>query len=859
MAASVTVSYRVADVDTVARASRTVVQGAQAAAKEAAKASAAAAKESAKAQAEAAKEGADAQKAAARAAGAFEREMNKASAAAFKARVKEQTDAARKAVQQQAADARKVAQQQAADERKAVKGMATLRREAERATERDRKLAERHSTAAGKAAEATAAGAQNRRRAAVGEIGAGAANGFKRGVGVLAGGAALATGGLGVGTIVSAVKAQMELGERAALLENSSGLGKNQTGTNKFDAVAQAKKISSMTGVDAGEVMGGFEKIAAKGGGTGLSEAAAQMERLAKVAYGAGINMTDLGDAVGTLVVRGVKGEELVTTVESLVQQGKDGAVEFNQLAKLLDASSGALGRFKMDDKERILTAGGLSQMARTYGQKSGEEATTSVKDIAAELGGKADIIQKLTGGSATTVATKGKVTKKLVNGKMVTTTEGGGTQTQYKGGVEVGTDETRSQLRSFNDLLPEIIMGAIQHGNVGKLMGEGGVFSGTSTAIATPMIEAATMGIKKDKGGRYQIVGEGEKSELKGMEAMKAMLAQFSSADVAKGTTDKAFALRAGTDTGQFKIAMETLTNDLGTKLQPRIAQLVPSVVKLASTFGEATIWIAENPKKAAAAFVGLTTVLGGLEATAGVAAKTLGGWALDKMLPKLVPTMNVAATNVNVVGGGASGAGGAAAAAGGGMGKAKSVAGVLGAVGLGAALGIGAGELAAGSIEGDLAKRDSTAIEGGNLASKLRMGTATDADRAKAQTTLDEMKSNQDRGVAGRFLKNASAGLTGLFDGSAGLNMQTAGNLASLIPPVAMARGVVGGALEGQQQELDKNNPAAIAELTAALAANKPTIDPASIAAMATAVGAAVGKAGGRDPATAPINGPK
>ena len=466
-------------------------------------------------------------------------------------------------------------------------------------------IAQRKTAAATARAEARATMAAAKEVAAVAEnkrsnrmaVASGAAGGFKAGVGIIGAGFSMAAG--------QAVRQQMGLEERAALLRSASGKS-----TKDFDSIAQAKGISNLTGVSADEVMGGFEKLSGKAGGGGLTEYTSQFTELAKVAHGAGVNMTDLGDTLGTLYNRGVKADSVVKVVEALVQQGKDGAVEFNQLAVLLDASSGALGRFKMNDSDRVMTAGGLSQFARTFGKKSAEESTNAVEDLARDMAGKADVIQRLTGGSLTRVTTTGKKTTKMVNGKKVVTEEGGGTKDVYAGGVEVGTDASRSQLKDINALLPAIIEGVVKTGNAGKLMGEGGIFTGNATAIAGPLLQAFTQGITKDKEGRFQLTKEGETAGLTGRAAVEAMLKQFQSADVGAGTSQKAFDDRMAQSQAKMNVTIEKLKNDLGTQLAPIASKAI------------------ENPKTAAAGLVAAMTVGGAAKAGADVAGSFAAFW---------------------------------------------------------------------------------------------------------------------------------------------------------------------------------------------------------------------------------------
>lgn len=640
------------------------------------------------------------------------------------------------------------------------------------------------------AAQERAARASNRRRSA-GEIGSGAANGFKAG-------AAIIGGVVGVNAM-QALRDQMSLDERAALLRNASGKTKAQ-----FDSVAQSKKISNLTGVSASDVMSGFEALSGKAGGGGLTEYISQYEELAKVARGAGVSMGDLGNTLGTLYNRGVKADSVVKVVEALVQQGKDGAVEFNQLATLLDASSGALGRFKMDDATRVMTAGGLSQFARTFGKKSAEESTHAVEDLARDLAGKADMVQQLTGGQLTRVHTTGVKTTKMVNGKKVVTEVGGGTRDQYAGGVEVGTTADRAQLRDINQLLPDIIEGVVKSGNSGKLMGAGGIFTGNATAITGPLLQAFTTGIKKNSEGRFELTKDGQTSDMTGRAAVEALLKQFQAADVAAGSSQKAFDEVMNSPKAKLDKQVEKLRNDLGEKLSPTAT------------------WAMDNPKTAMAAILGGSTALGAGNVMAGKA----GTMLLDKIFPKSVGTMAVSAASVTVVGGGPGGVPppgvtptGAPVAS-----KAGAVASVLGVVGAGVAGLFGGKEVAdAAGSKADAHLRDvaSSVSTATNLASKIRMGTASADEIAQAKALQSSMESESGfGGKVSRFKEGALAGVKGLADGDVSV-----ANILSALPPVAAMRGLVQGASAGAGQEAAGG---AAAELKAALASVK--IDPSS-----------------------------
>lgn len=774
------------------------------------------------------------------------------------------------AEKQAAREAMAAKRQQATEEKRHAREAVAVVKQANREKAADQRRQEREALASARkiAREQASADreatrmAQAARRAWLGGIGDGekgsysgaVARGLGKGVKAVAAPVLTAGVGLGAGAAVSAAEAQLALGQRAALVQNTTGL----TGVN---FVKMAKTVSSKYGVDAGEVMGGFEKISAKAGtggfeamGKNAEEMTQTMLELGAVARSAGVSMTDLGDSVGTMVNRGVRGKDLVEVVRGLVQQGKDGAVEYNQLATMLDQSSGALLRFKMSDKDRIITAGGLTQLGRTFGRKSAEEATQSVSALARDLGSHADVVQKLTGGALTRVHTKGKKTVKIVNGRPVETTVGDKTEDRWAGGVEVGTDTSRSQLRDINTLLPEIIMGAIKTGNVGKLTGAGGVFTDESAVLVSPLVQAAIQGVKKD-GDKYRLVGDGEKADITGGDAIKTLLKQFEKAGSDASTTTKDLANVMKQDGAQLSLALNRLKNDLGDQLAPAISKLTAEAKNLGPALG-----------KVSTALVGaVTTAIEYPLATAmGVIGASVGKSLLAQFLANRIAAMSVTAAVVNVTGGGGTPPGtptGAWDKAKGFGGTAVGAAGagaIAGTVAAGAVIGGTLGYVTAAASDEDLNRgrnqRGERAATATNLASKIRMGNASAEDIAQAKALTGQLSDDTKAGsFLSRFWKHSTSGVRELADGKV-----SAGNIASALPPLAALRGIYGGVLEGQEKGMDKNSDAALKELQAAL--DKPTtLAPGTTINIGNVgeVAAAVNKGGGRDPTAQPIAG--
>lgn len=804
MAAIVKIDFKIGGDDAVLRSFKTILQASQAHGREQVKV----AQNTAKAVAKATNDNGSAKGAAAN----YAREMREAKSAADKkiAEAKRAADGAAReakrgldkmASDQAKAERQKAAKDAAADNRAAsryirdVEARERAEKRADTRRETVRRMEERKGQRISYAVDHARIDDINHRRGAVrGALGDAIKRGVGSGVGVISAAGAMAGGYLGTQTVMDAGRSQLDLGRRQALLENATG--------SKTDFVGLSKSISGVVGEDAAGIMGGFEKIAGKSGGAGLEEVKGHMLELAKIAKGAGVSMEDLGDVTATLFNRGIKGKDLANNIRMLVQQGKDGAVEFKDMATMLDASSGALLNFKMGASDRAMTAGGLSQIARTFGKKSAEESTNSVVDIGRDLGGKAKLIKTLSGEDVHVKGSKG------------------------------------SQMKDINELLPKIIAGMLKKGTAGKLMGDGGIFTGNATAIVNPLMQAAALGIvKRGKGpdARYGVAQDGETAEIKGEAAVKAMLDQFEKASMDEAAAAKAFARVMATQAEQINVSMNKLKNAMGDKLVPVLAQATPVAVRMIEGFGTITAWALSNPFSALGGIV-LASVGKSL---AGAGASAI----LDKILAKAIPNMNVAAGTVNVVGG--PGAGGALGSlAGGTVGGTMFKNGLLpqlGAVGTagaaavagtaGAALaGIGAAYFGSKSIFGDLdssraaASTQSRSIEGLSLSQEVN----DPAKRKRAEEVLGQLKNEKSKGVIERFGEQATAGYRGIAKGEF-----SAGNIASLVPQIAMLRGVVGGGLETQQKNAEGGSrDAAISALEAALA--KPRDQPDVVAAI-------------------------
>jgi hypothetical protein len=646
--------------------------------------------------------------------------------------------------------------------------------------------------------------------------GGAAGKGLMRGIGAIASGAGrLGSAGMGLaGTLMGGMGLDTSIGHAmkqrstqetlATDIANSGGAATDSAADRKKSAagmVAMARKTGMETAMDPTAILEGIGKFVSKTGD--LKTANATIKDLAVLSRATGTSMEDMVDAAGdvgaNLPDTADKAERVVSVMRMMAGQGRLGAVEVKQLATQMAKLASASSLFEGDAGKNMGTLGAMAQMARAKGgASSASQAANTVSAF-------------------TNTFSKGARRKAFK------------TAGDQAGGVKFENDK--------GELLDaeEIIVNSLK-ATKGDNEQMGKLFADVNARRAVRGFETT-----------YKSAGGGDA----GIAAVRAEFGKFKGAAMGEGETKAAF--EASMDTGAAKAAkfqqnIDQVVGDMADKLVPAMLKMAPVAEKGAEVLGKFIDAIAPSADKVAASMVALAptvaTVADGLAKVVNFAAEypklmaggVIAGFIAKELAAHAVANMNVTAAVVNLVGGGPGGAGGAASGAGGALSKLKGVggmaAGAAGAgVGLtaaavlaGAAIGGAGGYAGSKAIEGDLGRRDGLSVGNSTvLASRLKAGTATGEDRAAAEKMLSEMEANQNRGVVGKFLKNASAGVSGLMDSDRrGFNMETLGNAVTSLPPFAVARGLVGGALEGQQQSLDKNTPAAIEELKAALIAS-------------------------------------
>jgi len=329
-----------------------------------------------------------------------------------------------------------------------------------------------------------------------------------------------------------------------------------------------------------------------------------------------------------------------------------------------------------------------------------------------------------------------------------------------------------------------------------------------------------------------YNAAGGGAKGETAVREEFKRLKAASMGKGAVKEDFDEAMSTSAS-KAELFQQRLDKLTADFAEKVMPSLVKLAPVAERLFGAFSGIVQWAANNPFAAVVAV--MTASIAKEMAAAGI------GEAIKRMLS------------------------GGAGAGGGTVGSAGAV-GAFGAAATGAVIGLGLGAAVASGIESDQQRRDKAAMadmsDSLNTMGSLGKG-ASAGDRLHALASVSEMSTREDKGFLGNVWDQTTAGYKGVANGDL-----SAGNLASMIPQLALLRGVVGGGLATQSDsisggEADKNGAALRAALEGTvqkteISGGKISIDNAGEigGVIGAAVAAAIPKTG-RDATSQPITG--
>ena len=304
----------------------------------------------------------------------------------------------------------------------------------------------------------------------------------------------------------------------------------------------QVRGVASEFGIEADRGADALDKFASK---TGNLDKGMQMLRgLAELSRAGAGELDNLADAAGDIfnADKSQSAEQVLQKLRVFAIQGQKGAVEMKDLASQMAKVAAASGRFKDGGQESILTFGALAQLAReSGGAASSREATTAVSSLANQFNKNARL------------------------GKM----------------SELGADVKGEDgfNRPIEDILMDILKGAEAKSRAkGHGLKDFDMYMGT--AIADAQARKATNPLEK----AFKAAGGGEA----GLAAARAELAKFGAdknRDLKKEFGDKAQA-RMGEDDVKIARIREDFDKMVSTKLLPALMRLVPEFEKLVPLF---------------------------------------------------------------------------------------------------------------------------------------------------------------------------------------------------------------------------------------------------------------------------------
>lgn len=404
--------------------------------------------------------------------------------------------------------------------------------------------------------------------------------------------------------IGNAVMGGLNLQRQAALLSNATAVG-GKPAMSVGDLLGSARSTAMQTGFGAGNVMESMNTVAARSGREGLIAFKQDLADVARTALASGTTIEDMGAVYAAAFKAGVKpGQEMQQLMRDLVSQGKEGAVEFADLASELAKLAGA-GKSWGSGADMIRRASGLAQIA-VESAVSPEESRTAVVDMVREF------------------------------------TQGPKIQALKNAGISV--EGAGGKNRDPAELLSEIIdraetKGIGKHGYKGQAaLSE--IFTGKSQQdIVRNLRESYLGGYTSERTGR----------KYSGKEAVRQRIVDASASTMTAEQRDAEFQKVMGTDMQKIAVAMERFGSEMD-KLLPKISEMIPTVTSLTEKLANVVTWAAQNP----------FTALGGIFAA--YLTKELAAVGLSKLLE--TGLRNVIANNPLAGAGGGLGAGGNAAA---------------------------------------------------------------------------------------------------------------------------------------------------------------------------------------------------
>jgi len=539
------------------------------------------------------------------------------------------------------------------------------------------------------------------------------AGGVTRGLSAASGFATATLGVMGGFGIADAVRSRaMESGQAAGI-----ALSGSKTGGKKFTS-GQVLKSATAVGVESGlgvqDALEGLEVFTAKTGE--LQVGMDILKDIAMYADASGTSLHDMSSASAELFSSGTvsNGEELKAILGSLIEMGKDGAVEIKDLAAGFGRITASAGQFIGDKSKNVKTLTAFAEMSKKYAAASPREALTSVQNLASDIAKHRESFAALGDAHA-----------------------GRGRRHKGPAGVEIldaGGKFLRDPLEILHDAM--IKTGGLSVPQQHKLFGER-----SFRAIA-----GASEIFNKSKAG-------GSTDEEAWAKVMKEFT-ELTSAMMTPEQAQKAALERRAEADRKMAQTMEDLRAKVGDQLLPAVirisgemTKLTPSIVDFASGLGKLAQIFTEHPWAGLGAVVGAFIVKELAIAGIGAAVRS---------------AITAAGTNL------ATGAGGGKV---GGPGGAAVTTAALLAAGAGISGGASVGMQTSDVVNATNAASSNTMETVANLATKIRSGKATPAEK---QAALDLVNSTKAKlGAASKVetgtMASLNAGTSAAWEGAA------------------------------------------------------------------------------------------
>jgi hypothetical protein len=390
-----------------------------------------------------------------------------------------------------------------------------------------------------------------------GRVGAGVSS-VIGGAGRLAG-AALALGG-GF-SVAGAMQQAMAVSRSATALSIASDVpGQPGSRVSAADATAKAQALSKQFNVAPETILEGMHEIVAKTGKGGMSMDL--IGEVTKIAKAEGVDPKELATAMADAAAQNpnLSTEELTELMRILVGQGKTGAVEIKDLAKVLPIAMAKAVEYEGNQGNNQVKLASLAQVAiRTTA--SPEEAATSIKNLSTDILKHEKEFDKMLGKKGSVRGDGGKI-------------------------------------RDINEILAEAL--GKTGGDVFKMKGMFGERAGAIINGLAPIYSAA----EKNKKGS-------------GEQAVKDYLADLNKQRVTEADIQRHLQEVQESDAEKVSKAMNDLQRAVATDLIPALLPLITKIGEMAPAFGlllqhlvSLGTFLADHPW--VAGFMGLGLIVG-------------------------------------------------------------------------------------------------------------------------------------------------------------------------------------------------------------------------------------------------------